>query len=96
MPAGKPLEIFLACAPGHEPVLAHEAQTKGFKRVVATAGGVSIRGGWPDVWRANLWLRGTSRVTVRIAQFHADDLGNLEQRARALPWAGVLKPGAPV
>jgi putative N6-adenine-specific DNA methylase len=89
-------EIFLAAAPGLEPVLAEEARSKAFKQPAVVAGGVVIRGGWPDVWRANLWLRGANRVLARIAAFRVAHLAHLDDLAHKVPWAEVLRPGIPV
>ena len=71
-------EIFLATAPGLEPVLAEEVRTKGFKRPHILPGGVTTRGRWPEVWRANLWIRGATRVLARIASFHVTHLAHLD------------------
>lgn len=87
------LEIFLAAPPGLEPVLADEAQELGFAEPVVVPGGVAIRGNWPEVWRANLVLRGAGRVLVRIGAFYAVHLAQLDKRARRLDWAGILAPG---
>lgn len=83
-------EIFLATAPGLEDALYDEVRSKGFKNAKATKGGVTINGGWPEVWRANLWIRGASRVLARIASFKATNLAYLETRAREIPWAEIL------
>ena len=47
-------EIFLATMPGLEPALCEEVRAKGFNRPKAVPGGVITRGGWPEVWHANL------------------------------------------
>jgi len=88
-------EIFLATAPGLEAVLAEEARRKAFKQPMPVPGGVTIRGGWPDVWRANLWLRGVSRVLARIDAFRVTHLAQLDERARKVPWASVLRRDVP-
>ncbi len=88
--------IFLACLPGLEPVLAQEAAVFGFAPATAVPGGVEVQGGWRDIWRANLWLRGASRVLVRIGSFRAMHLAQLDKRARKFPWAEVLRPDIPV
>lgn len=88
-------EIFLATAPGLEPVLADEVRHKGFKRPRPVPGGVVTMGGWPEVWRANLWIRGAGRVLARIDSFRVDHLAQLDRRARHVPWAGVLRPDTP-
>lgn len=85
-------EIFLAAPPGLEPVLCEEVRAKAFKRPKAVPGGVVTRGGWPEVWRANLWIRGAGRVLARIASFRVVHLAHLDALARRVPWAGVLRP----
>jgi putative N6-adenine-specific DNA methylase len=91
-----PLEIFLVCPPGLEPLLADEASQHGFTNVRAQNGGVSLAGDWPQVWRACLELRGASRVLARFASFGAAHLAQLDKRARRVDWAGLLTPDVPV
>lgn len=88
-------EIFLACAPGLEGLLADEARAAGFDGV-AQPGGVAFQGGWRDVWRANLELRGATKVLARIGGFRALHLAQLDKRARKFPWGEVLRPDQPV
>ncbi len=88
-------EIFLATAPGLEHALHDEVRGKGFKKAKATKGGVTIEGGWPEVWRANLWVRGASRILARIASFHVTHLAQLDSRACEIPWRDILKPDQP-
>ncbi|SMH47351.1 class I SAM-dependent RNA methyltransferase [Maritimibacter sp. HL-12] len=89
-------EIFLVAPPGLEPVLAEEAQAAGFEGVATLPGGVTITGGWPEVWRANIALRGATRVLARFTEFRAFHLAQLDKRARKVDWAGVLRPDVPV
>ncbi|MGE0765493.1 MAG: class I SAM-dependent RNA methyltransferase [Hyphomicrobiaceae bacterium] len=84
-------EIFLATAPGLEAALCAEARSLGFAQPKASPGGVTIRGGWPLVWRANLALRGAARVLARIDTFRAIHVSQLDKRARRVPWADVLR-----
>jgi putative N6-adenine-specific DNA methylase len=90
------LEIFLICAPGLQNLLATEAREKGFLVTSMIAGGVTMKGDWPEVWRANLELRGAVRVLVRVASFPAEHLWQLDKRARKLPWADWLRADVPV
>ena len=85
-------EIFLATAPGLESALCAEIRTKGFKQPKPVAGGVVIKGGWPEVWRANLWIRGAGRVLARLDSFRVLHLSQLDGRARHVPWGDVLRP----
>lgn len=88
-------DIFLVATPGLEAPLAAEAAALGWTPVTQP-GGVTISGGWPDVWRANLWLRGATRVLARVGGFRALHLAQLDKRARKFPWASILRPDLPV
>lgn len=91
-----PVEIFLSAPPGLESLLALEAAELGFAGPRVVPGGVVVAGGWPEVWRANLCLRGASKVLARIGGFRAMHLAQLDKRARKFPWAEVLVPGTAV
>ncbi len=91
-----PFEIFLVATPGLEAGLRDEAVERGFADVTLIDGGVALTGGWPDVWRANLELRGPTRVLVRIASFRVMHLAQLDKRSRKVPWGAFLKPDTPV
>ena len=88
-------EIFLVAAPGLEPVLCAEARALGFQKPTAITGGVTVRGGWPEVWRANLELRGAGRVLARIGAIRVLHLAQLDKRARRIAWGDVLRPDVP-
>lgn len=89
-------EIFATCPPGLEPFLCAEVKERGFKAASQERGGVSFHGDWEDVWRANLILRGASKVLARIGEFRAFHLAQLDKRARKFPWADVLTQGPSV
>jgi putative N6-adenine-specific DNA methylase len=91
MTANNDFDIFLATAPGLEQTLCAEAHEKGFKNAKATAGGVTVRGCWHDVWRANLKLRGAARVTASLGSFRAEHLSQLDKRSRKFPWGEILR-----
>lgn len=96
MEAAAPLDILLVTPPGLEPALAEEARGRGFTPAEPVPGGVRIVGGWPEVWRANLELRGATRVLAGIGSFRALHLAQLDKRARRFPWSTVLRPEVPV
>lgn len=89
-------DILFATAPGQETALAAEAAAAGFAVTGTMPGGVSVTGGWADVWRANLVLRGATHVLARIGSFRALHLAQLDKRARKFPWGTVLSPGVPI
>ena len=91
-----PFEIFIVATPGLEQPLLAEVKSQGFSQPKLVAGGVTIAGDWTDVWRANLVLRGATRVLARIGSFMAFHLAQLDKRARKFPWGDVLRADVPV
>ena len=89
-------EIFMVATPGFEESLLAEALENGFSEPRITQGGVTFNGSWEDVWRANLTMRGATRVLARIGNFMAFHLAQLDKRARKFPWGDVLRADVPV
>lgn len=89
-------EIFLVTVPGMESALCEEATARGFPACEVVSGGVSFQGDWSDVWRANLQLRGATRVLARIGSFRAFHLAQLDKRARKFLWGDTLRSDIPV
>ncbi len=89
-------ELLLTCAPGLENAVADEAREKSFSVQGQLVGGVLLKGGWPDVWRANLTLRGANSVLARIGSFPASHMSELDKRARKFEWARWLPKHVPL
>lgn len=89
-------EIFLVAIPGLEAALCEEAIEAGFADAKVVPGGVVIGGGWTEIMRANLVLRGVSRVLLRIASFRVMHLAQLDKRARKVAWDDFLRADVPV
>lgn len=89
-------DIFLVATPGLEDALLAEVRARRFKAVKPVPGGVMVKGKWPDVWRANLELRGVTRVLARIAAFRVLHLAQLDKRSRKVPWQSILRKDVPV
>lgn len=90
------MDIFVITALGQQDTLSAEAREKGFKVTSILPGGVTLRGDWPAVWRANLQLRGAVRVLARLTTFRALYLSQLEKNVREFDWEGILPRGASV
>lgn len=90
------LDFFAVCPPGLERYLAAEAREKDFQRGKHEPGGVSLRGSWSELWRANLELRGATRLLLRIGAFRAVHYKQLEAETAAFPWHDWLDPKVPV
>jgi len=91
-----PFEIFMVATPGLEKPLLAEALANGFADARITPGGITITGTWEDVWRANLCMRGATRVLARLGSFMAFHLAQLDKRARKYPWGDILRADVPV
>ncbi|WP_375255090.1 class I SAM-dependent RNA methyltransferase [Yoonia sp.] len=89
-------EIFMVATPGFEDALLSEALSNGFSNALRSQGGVTFTGGWDDVWRANLVMRGATRILARIGSFMAFHLAQLDKRARKFPWGDILRNDVPV
>ncbi|SFS19371.1 THUMP domain-containing class I SAM-dependent RNA methyltransferase [Yoonia litorea] len=89
-------EIYVVASPGLEPQMLQEVVEAGFPDPVLQQGGVSFEGTWEDVWRANLVLRGATRVLARVGEFMAFHLAQLDKRSRKFPWGDVLRSDVPV
>ncbi len=87
-----PTEIFLACVPGLEHLLCQEATDAGFDTPRVVPGGVLTTGDRTEAMRANLVLRGASRVLLRIGGFPVFHLAQLDKRSHKFPWAETLRP----
>lgn len=88
--------IFLVSTPGLEAPLCEEALENGFASARVTDGGVTFEGNWPDVWRANLVLRGPTRILARFAEFRAMHLAQLDKRSRRIAWGDFLRRDIPL
>lgn len=88
--------IFLVSTPGLETPLCAEALENGFAGATVVDGGVAFEGTWNDVWRANLTLRGATRVLARVGEFRAMHLAQLDKRSRKIAWGDFLDPNIPL
>lgn len=89
-------QIFLVAVPGLERALEAEARSNGFAGVRMTQGGVVADGDLTEAARANVILRNAVRVLLRVAEFRAMHLAQLDKRSKKVPWADWLQPGRPV
>ena len=86
-------EIFITTQLGLEHLLYDEIKKFEFTNPVLLVGGVSITGDWVDVWKANMYLRGATKVLARIGEFRAFHLAQLDKRARKFPWHITIPQG---
>ena len=85
------LTIFLSVTPGLEQALCEETRALGFMDAAVTEGGVTLQGGWDDLWRAALSLRGASRILLRLGEFRALHLASPVTTAPKLSSAAAMR-----
>ncbi len=93
MPSG--FQLFAACQPGLEPLLAAELRALGVQPV-PRRGGVELAGDVATAMRCGLWLGTASHVLLRLAEFRCRALGELQRKAAELPWRDWLRPAVPL
>ena len=86
------LRLFVASAPGLEPLLEAELSALGVEEATAVPGGVSCFGDRATIYTINLGSALGLRVLVHIAEFFARDFRKLERVAKALEWERWLPP----
>lgn len=87
------LHAFAVAAPGLESLVAAELNGLGVSDTLILEGGVEFAATTRALYEANLHLRTASRVLVRLARFRAVTFGELERRARTVPWERVIGSG---
>jgi putative N6-adenine-specific DNA methylase len=78
---------------GLEAVIARELKDLGYDDVRVENGRVNFTGGPADICRANLWLRTSDRVLVKMAEFPARTFEELFEGTKAVDWAAWIPEG---
>ena len=89
---------YAVCALGLEGLLASELRNAGIEPRAGNEepGGIAFDASPRALYDANLQVRTASRLLVRLGAFHVRALGELERRARELPWERYIAPGRSV
>jgi putative N6-adenine-specific DNA methylase len=98
---------FAVTAPGLEFLVAKELnqlelleprkkKSKNVQHYDLEPGGITFEGDAEALFKANLFLRTSSRILVRIGNFYAAAFSELRKKASRLPWGDYLIPGQSV
>jgi putative N6-adenine-specific DNA methylase len=90
------MPIFVATAPGLEPVLAQELEQLGVVNKSVLAGGVEFEGDAETVMEVNLRSRTAARVIVRLGRFRAAHLAELRRKAGHIDFRPFVDGALPV
>lgn len=89
-------QFFAVCSPGFEDLCQHELEGLSDTLTLQTTirGGVIFSGRMSDLYLANLHVRTSARMLMRVGVFRATNFRKLATLIQALPWELYLPPGA--
>lgn len=79
-------EFIAPCHFGMESVLKREITDLGYKIASVEDGKVSFLGDEQAICRANIFLRTTERILLKVGKFKAETFDELFEKTKALPW----------
>lgn len=79
-------ELIVPCHFGLEAVMRREIEGLGYEAGQVEDGRVTFWGDAAAVCRANVFLRTTERVLLKVGSFRAETFEELFQGTRAIPW----------
>jgi putative N6-adenine-specific DNA methylase len=82
----KQFEYVSPCHFGLEAVLKREIMDLGYEITMVEDGKVSYRGDENTCARANMFLRTTERVLIKVASFKAETFDELFEKTKGIPW----------
>lgn len=83
-------EYIAPCHFGLEAVLKKEILALGYEIVKVEDGKVTFRGGIDAICRANIFLRTTERILLKVAEFSAATFDELFEATKSLPWENYI------
>lgn len=84
------IEYIAPCHFGMESVLKKEISDLGYEITQVEDGKVSFMGDEAACARANMFLRTTERVLIKVAVFHAESFDELFEQTKALSWENFI------
>lgn len=87
-------ELIVPCHFGLEVVMKKEILDLGYEVSQVEDGRVTFIGDAEAICRANIFLRTTERVLLKVGSFHAETFEDLFQGTRAIPWEEYLPKDA--
>lgn len=83
-------EFIAPCHFGLEAVLKREIQDLGYEILKVEDGKITFTGDSDAICRANIFLRTTERILIKIGSFHATTFDELFEGTKALPWEDFI------
>ena len=93
----KKLELITPCHFGLEAVLKKEIYDLGYEVAQVEDGRITFEGDAEAICRANIFLRTTERVLLKVGRFYATTFEELFTGIKSLPWESCFpRPVIPV
>lgn len=86
----KNYELMAPCHFGLEAVLKKEIYDLGYEITSVEDGRITFEGDGEAICRANIFLRTTERVLLKVGKFHAETFEELFQGIKKLPWEDYI------
>lgn len=86
------LELIAATTFGLEAPVKRELEALGYKILKSEDGKITFLGDERAIVKANLWLRCSDRVQIKMAEFQALEFEDLFQQVKAIPWEEWIPP----
>ena len=80
------IEIIATATFGLEAIVADELRRLGYDGLKVDTGRVTFRSDLEGLCRANMWLRASDRVRLKVGEFRAESFEELFEGTKALPW----------
>lgn len=90
----KTYELIAPCHFGLESVLKREIQDLGYEITLVEDGKVTFLADADGIARANVFLRTTERILLKVGKFKAETFDELFENTKALPWEEFLPQDA--
>lgn len=86
----KQFDLIATTVFGLESVVKRECENLGFKNIQVSNGKVEFTGGQREIAMANLWLRSSERVLIKIKEFTVKSYDDLFEGTKAIAWKDYL------
>lgn len=87
-----PIELIATSTMGLEAVVSRELVDLGYENRIVQLGRIAFEADEAAICRANLWLRSSGRLLLKMGGFKAIDFGELFDQTFALPWERWIPP----
>ena len=88
--SGKPMELMAPCHFGLEAVLKRELMDLGLEILKTEDGRITFCGGEDAIVKANIHLRTTERILLKVGEFQAESFEELFEKTLDLPWEDFI------